>query len=243
MAKIYPESIVLDAYNFREMNSLNDTEPVNYKSLLLKLNVQTLYRPLSDSFSGMCLKRGDKKFILINSNHSRGRQHFTMAHEFYHLFIQEDFTPHCCNPGQASESPVERLADAFSSCFLMPEMGIKKMMPANELREKNVSIATLLKLEHYFSVSHLALLTRLKGLGLISASEYDHYSKIPIKRTASEYGYDLSLYEKGNEGVVIGDYGVRARGLFDKGKISESHYWELMEAIGVDLTAEINEQE
>ncbi len=56
MAKIYPESIVLDAYNFREMNSLNDTEPVNYKSLLLKLNVQTLYRPLSDSFSGMCLK-------------------------------------------------------------------------------------------------------------------------------------------------------------------------------------------
>jgi len=241
MGKMYPESIVLDAYNFREAYSLNNTEPINYKSLLLKLNVLTLYRPLSDNFSGMCLKSGEKRFILINSNHSRGRQHFTIAHEFYHLFIQKDFTPHCCNPGQASESPIEKLADAFSSCFLMPEIGIKKMIPANELEKKNISVATLLKLEHYFSVSHLALLTRLRGLGLISSSEYDSFSKIPIKKTALEYGYDLSLYEKGNEGVVIGDYGVRARDLFDKEKISESHYWELMKAIGVDLTAEINE--
>lgn len=241
MVKMYPEPIALNAHNFREMNSLNDTEPINCKTLLLKLNVLTLYRPLSDNFSGMCLKSNDKRFILVNSNHSRGRQHFTIAHEFYHLYFQEKFTPHCCNPGQASESPVEKLADAFSSCFLMPEMGIVKMIPVTELEKKCISVATLLKLENYFSVSHSALLTRLKGLGLISSAEYTQFLSIQIKKTALEHGYDLSLYEKGNEGVVIGDYGVMARGLFDKEKISESHYWELMAGIGVDLTAEINE--
>ena len=27
--------------------------------------------------------------MLINSNQPRGRQHFTIAHELYHLFIEE----------------------------------------------------------------------------------------------------------------------------------------------------------
>lgn len=35
---------------FRQMTGLSDSEAVNLKSLLFKLNVLTIYRPLSDDF-------------------------------------------------------------------------------------------------------------------------------------------------------------------------------------------------
>ena len=63
---------------FRADNGLSASEAINLKSLLLKLNVLTIFRPLSDNFSGMCLKDGSgHRFMLVNSSHSRGRQHFT----------------------------------------------------------------------------------------------------------------------------------------------------------------------
>ena len=50
---------------------------------------------------------------------------------------------------------------------------------------------------------------------------------IPVKESAMNYGYDKSLYESGNDGVFIGDFGEKARLLFETGKISEGHYTEM----------------
>ena len=44
-------------------------------------------------------------------------------------------------------------------------------------------------------------------------------------------GYDRSLYQSGNEGLIIGDFGAKARELYDKEKISEGHYMELLNMI------------
>ncbi len=82
---------------FRQMAGLSDAEAVNLKSLLLKLNVLTVYRPLSDNFSGMSLKSGDRRFMLINSNQPKCRQHFTIAHELYHLYVDPNPMPHNCS--------------------------------------------------------------------------------------------------------------------------------------------------
>lgn len=81
---------------FRQFAGLSDTEAVNLKSLLLKLNVLTLYRPLSESFSGMSLQGNGKRFMLINSSQPICRQHFTIAHELYQLFMEENPMPHKC---------------------------------------------------------------------------------------------------------------------------------------------------
>ncbi len=54
---------------------------------------------------------------------------------------------------------------------------------------------------------------------------------ISVKDSARAYGYDLSLYEPGNENLVIGDFGEKARILFESGKISEGHYYELLNMI------------
>lgn len=75
---------------FRQKIGLSDAEAVNLKSLLLKLGVLTIFRPLSEKFSGMSLKSpGGERFMLINCNQPRCRQHFTIAHELYHLFIEK----------------------------------------------------------------------------------------------------------------------------------------------------------
>nr|WP_302829320.1 ImmA/IrrE family metallo-endopeptidase [uncultured Bacteroides sp.] len=224
---------------FRMDNGLSATEPITLKSLLLKLNILAIFRPLSVNFSGMCLKDASGHcFMLINSNQSRGRQHFTMAHELYHLCIEKKPTPHKCNPGYASKNPVEQNADMFASSLLMPEVGLCQLIPENELSTKKVTIATILKLEHYFSVSRSALLYRLLNVGVISENTHAALSEVKVKYSARCFGYDTALYEPANEGLVIGDFGEKARLLFEQEKISEGHYLELLHKININGTEE-----
>lgn len=218
---------------FRQMTGLSDSEAVNLKSLLFKLNVLTIYRPMSDGFSGMSLKSGDKRFMLINSNHPKCRQHFTIAHELYHLYIDQNPKPHNCVV-EGKKSDVEQCADAFALIFLMPADGVRQMIPDYELMNSRVSLASVLRIGHYFSVSFSAVLNRLFDLKLITRADRDRFKEYPVKKTAREYGYDTSLYEPGNENLVIGDFGEKARRLFEEEKISEGHYMELLHKIGID---------
>lgn len=221
------------ASRFRQLAGLSDAEAVNIKSLLLKLNVLTVYRPLSDKFSGMSLKSGDRRFMLVNSNQPKCRQHFTIAHELYHLFVDPNPLPHNCS-ADGKKNETEQCADAFALMFLMPADGVRLMIPDNELMSGHVSLASVLRIEHYFSVSHAAALNRLFDLKLIDRNERDQYLQYPVKRTAWEYGYDTALYEPGNENLVIGSFGEKARKLFDEEKISEGHYMELLHKIGIN---------
>lgn len=236
MKKDVASMIEYRAFEFRRQNALDPVEPINMKQVLRKLNILTQYLPLSDNFSGMCLKTNEHKFILVNSGHPRGRQHFTIAHELYHLYVQEEYKVHACNPG-VNKEPQEQEADYFASVLLMPEMGIRNMIPEKELTGRKVSLSTILKLEQYFSVSRSAMLVRLRALSLLSADQYDSMKNIPVLRSAREYGYtDLALYRPGNDNLLIGDYGDKARRLFDSEKISEGHYLSLLSKIGIDLT-------
>ena len=221
------------ASRFRQFAGLSDSEAVNLRSLLLKLNVLTLFRPMSDSFSGMSLKGNGQLFMLINSNQPRCRQHFTIAHELYHLFIEDNPVPHRCQAG-GKKNESEQCADAFALMFLMPADGVRQMIPEDELKQGKVTLATALKLGQYFGTSHAAVLNRLSDLNLIGRNEREQLSGISVKRACREYGYDTSLYESGNEGRVIGDFGEKARKLFEADKISEGHYLELLHKIGID---------
>lgn len=232
--------IELKALEFRKRNGIEMDEPVNMKRLLLKLNILTVYHPLGDGFSGMCLKQDNDNFMLINSNQPRGRQHFTIGHELFHLFIQKEFKLHVCNPGFLKESQ-ETDADYFSSLLLMPEMGIKLMISEMEIQQKNVSTANVFRLEQLFGVSHLAMVNRLESLKMIDATQSEKLKALPVIHTAQLYGFDKSLYQPGNKGLVIGDYGTKAYMLFENDRISEGHYMELMQKIGIDPSAECNE--
>ncbi|WP_044211483.1 ImmA/IrrE family metallo-endopeptidase [Flammeovirga sp. OC4] len=224
------------AAEFREKWGLGTTEPIVLKSLLQKLNVITLFKPLSPNFSGMAIKAEENRFMLINANHSFGRQRFSICHELYHLFVQENFTPHQSSAGnEKSEDKEERNADLFASNLLLPKDGLIKHIPDEELLKKDkITLGTIISLEQYFGCSRAALLGRLKELKLVSK---DHVSKFyyNVKKSALEYGYSIKIYEPHLEETVIGDYGQKAKKLFDAEKISEGHYHSLMSAIGIDL--------
>ena len=225
------------ANKFRREYGIGNENAIDCEKLLRSLDVLTYFRPLNGEFSGMALKTKKRYFMLVNTKHSMGRQHFTVGHELYHLFIQKKFIFQMCNAGKFNKKDREEYnADIFSSYLLMPEAGIIKQIPEDELAwGGELSLATIVKLEQYFGVSRAALLLRLSKLKLIRP-DYSQYQR-DIKKSAVEHGYSTALYDSTDDmpPLVIGNYGSKAKELFDKDKISESHYHSLMFDIGIDL--------
>lgn len=233
------------AAQFRAQNGVGSNDPIRFKSLLLKLGVMVMFKPLSDKFSGMAIKNGDFRCMLINSNHRVSKQHFTIAHELYHLFIQTDFTSEVSNAGMFDKTDKnEYSADCFAAYLLMPEEAVISLIPPNELSKNKLTLATIVKIEQYFACSRMSVLFRLTEIGLI---DYDRYRafKVNVKQTAMLLGYSGDLYDPGNHNLVITNYGTKAKGLFDREIISESHFISLMGDIGIDITNIVsgNEQE
>jgi Zn-dependent peptidase ImmA (M78 family) len=234
-----------EAASFRSEQGLNGTDPIRLKSLLQKANVISVFAPLTENFSGMAIKaqqhNATHRFILINSNQSLGKQHFTICHELYHLFIQPSFTGQVCITGRFDKNADknEYYADIFASYLLLPNEGLLGLVPDDEISQKKISLKTILLIENIYSCSRRALLYRLRTLKLIS-SPHDEKFKVNIKKGALENGYSIALYEPGNNNLVIGDYGIIAKDLFDKEKISQSHYYALLTDLGID-TGKLNE--
>lgn len=180
---------------------------------------------------------------MVNSNHSIGKQHLTIAHELFHLFKQANFTSRFCRAGRFDRKGDinEYHADLFAAELLLPEEGIFKLIPDEEMVKDRIQLSTVIKLEQYFYSSRSALLYRLKTIGVISGDRYDEF-RLDIKRGAVNHGFDTKLYERGNEGVVIGKYGQIAKELYDNERISESFYTSLMMDIGKDVYVDLTDE-
>lgn len=226
----------IEAAEFRNIHGLGPKEAIRLDSLLMKLGVVSVFKPLSDNFSGMAIKAGDLRFMMINSNDSIGRQHFTLCHELYHLFVQEDFGSMVCETGRFDYKfdRIEFHADCFASNLLLPDDGIESMVPFSESRKDSIRLATLLKIEQYYSCSRLALLFKLLLKGYISREFLDKH-KANVQYNARQHGYTTRLYDQGNHELVIGSYGEKAKDLFEKGLISEAKYLSYMSEIGFKL--------
>ena len=235
------KNLELYAQDFRQRNGLSLSEPIKVKSLLQKLNVLTIYKPLSSRFSGMSIKieipEEIYRFILVNSDHPIGKQHFTVCHELYHLYFQKDFKAAISSTGKFDKkgNADEYSADIFASYLLLPESGIWEMIPESERTKNRLRIETTIAIEQYFGCSHSALLYRLLNIGLIDQEKKDELS-FNVMSNARKLGYNMSLYEKGNENEVVGNYGVLAHKAMEEGLVSESTYFTLLQDLGVDIS-------
>lgn len=232
MKKLPKEAIEQLAIKMRVDAGLNQTEPIHAKTLLRKLGVLTMYRPLSEKACGLSMRSADgkMKFMLINSRNSRGRQHFTICHELFHLYYDENPKPHVCGTPGLEKDPSEINANSFASALLLPQEGVLQEIPVGEIKGQCISMATMLRLEQLFEVSHQSLCYRLRHLKLITEAELQQQKENSqqIQTIATAYGYDTTLYKEGNAGLVIGDFGEKAKKLFDAERISEGHYVELL---------------
>jgi Zn-dependent peptidase ImmA (M78 family) len=210
-------------------------EPVSIHKALRTTGILCSFRPLDDDISGMAIKiqhEGEQqahRFMLINTNDIYCKQRFTACHEFYHLLYQQNFSKSVDDSKYSTtKEREERNANIFASFLLLPEAGLKMLAPVEEQRKDRITLGTILKLEQHFRCSRATLLYRLKDLGWISEELINSYIE-NVKRSASEYGYNTSLYESTGNTEVCGDYNIKARSLFDKGLISRSKYVSLID--------------
>lgn len=226
------------AIDFRLKNNEKKLTPVDCYKLLEKLDVLTVFLPggTESSISGMALKVGEHRFMMINSDMSLGRQHFTICHELYHLFEQEDFVSETCSADSFNKKDkTEYEADLFAMYLMLPEHSVLSRIPDDEFEKSKISIATLLTIERDLQCSHLALLYRLLHLKIINKESFDAFKNIKLTEEASALGFDTKLYVKGNEKRIIGNYQALAQQAFDDEKISESHYISLLQDIFIDV--------
>ena len=231
------------ANQLRSELGIHSTEPVSIHHLLRKKNILASFQPLSNGFEGMAVKLSGKGneakcFVLINTNSIYCRQRFTACHEAYHLLFQEDFTvSYDLDDLSSGRDGEEYKADFFARCLLLPADGLWQLIPDSEYKKDSVSLATILRIEQTYRCSRSCLLLQLKEMGVISEVSFDRYQHNVI-RSAAEYGFDISLYKPTQNKELVGDYNVKARKLYDEGKISQAKYFSLLYDMGIDLEKE-----
>ncbi len=92
--------------------------PANFAAVLGDHPIQVDFRDWPPEVSGVFVRCVLFPSIGVNQNHSKGRRHFTLWHEFYHYLVHHDQWNFYC-PWE--ESRRERECDIFAAHVLMPE--------------------------------------------------------------------------------------------------------------------------
>lgn len=155
----YNETIKV-AENYRE-KIIGKNEPITETFKLIEKLGFTLIRfpSKTDSLSGFHIKKGDMNFIYINTNHTLGRQFFSVWHEVYHAEIEG------CQSitylDQISNNESECKAECFAGIILMPENLVRSFIEKKDLRVENIGYEDIIRLQNYFRVSYTAIVKRL----------------------------------------------------------------------------------
>lgn len=190
----------------------------------------TVFYPLGEHISGICIRENDVRMIAVNSSMSYGRQRYTIAHEFYHLYYDEDAGFNVCSKSFEAKSTVEKCADQFASYFLAPYGSLRRQIADIRNKDRQISIEQVIRLEQYFGMSHQAMLWRLYSEGIISIAEMKTLSKHVIIN-AQRMGYDTRLYKPSAQGEskrTYGHYINQVERLADSGMISNGKREELL---------------
>lgn len=137
--------------------------PINLDIILNKYQISSYYIDFSDQNIAGALDRTER-CIYINSTDPKTRRTFTIAHELGHFFLHQNIDrdvlfrerPH--NGSRGHRDPIETEADLFAAQLLMPEATIRVFWSFAE---------SIQQLADIFSVSYIAMKTRLQYLGFI----------------------------------------------------------------------------
>ena len=166
-----------EANKLRARFGYSNREPIDIINLILSFPDYTLIKmPLSERISGMCVADEGAKYIVLNASMSPGRQHFTAAHELYHLEVEKDRAGKICHMGiNDSKNESEKQADKFASYFLMPYDGLEWYCEKFKINEWD-DIADIIYLSQFYQMSYMATLYRLEQEGRIDKARYKELS-------------------------------------------------------------------
>lgn len=148
----------LQAVRFRSLAEVASSAfPETAISSLPRMQVERISPAPSAGASQWSLGRW---VIVLNGTNTKGRQRFSLAHEFKHV-IDHPFVKLLYPPvGNVSERDRrEAVCDYFAACLLMPRVEVKKRWTGGE---QDVGL-----LARRFEVSRQAMSVRLRQLGLV----------------------------------------------------------------------------
>ncbi len=102
--------------------------------------------------------------ILLNSNNTRWRRNFDVAHELFHLLTWEIFHKSETSESIEADRYEEQLANCFASALLMPEEPLRLMLEKEKDEEEGIPFPALFDIARQFDVSVEALLWRIHSL-------------------------------------------------------------------------------
>lgn len=220
------------ASSIRRYLGEDELSPIDIFSLTQSIRALTfVFYPLGNNISGACFKNKLSSIIAINSDMSIGRQRYSLAHELYHFYFDQNDSTTVCSSKIGGENENEKKADQFASYFLMPSAALyDAIQKYKKGTNTQLSINEIIRLEQYFGVSHQAMLFRLQEEGEISSA---HASSMQagIISLATRLGFDISLYKPSPEEKkirVIGHYIYQAENLLHENVISNGKYEELL---------------
>lgn len=205
--------------------------PIDVFNLAFSIKKLTLvFYPMSRHLSGICIKGKGSNVIAINSSMTRGRQRFSLAHELFHLYFDEQSSVVCAQQiGMGNK--IEKKADQFASYFLAPPAALKEAIDEFKKGEKRpLGITDIVRLEQQFGVSRQAMLYRLIGDNELSLAEAETMRQNVI-RSALNLGFDNSLYKPTpvkEQYRTYGDFIQLVDKAFELGLISIGKYEELL---------------
>jgi len=220
------------AVSLRKQLGDDATSPIDIFALAYSIDyLSIVYYPMGEHLSGICVKDERSNVIAINSSMTLGRQRFSMAHELYHLFYDEDQLTAICAKKIGVGSDKENEADQFASYFLMPPDALSDMIKKiKKVPSDKLSIKHIVRIEQYFQTSRQAVLYRLVGEDELTLQEAESMRK-NVTLSAVNFGYDDTLYKPTSVEKQYGTYGYyiqQVEKVMERGLISSGKYEELL---------------
>lgn len=134
--------------------------PVRPECLAKEMGLTVVGAKLSEHLSGVLVPEIDGNrhlyMIVVNTQHPKERQRFSIAHELGHFCLHRDLQPAFLHHAK-HRNRLEREADKFAAELLMPEHDVR--IAATIFRDLDALV-------NLFAVSRLAMRRRLKELDI-----------------------------------------------------------------------------
>lgn len=181
-------SIERKAKDIRKLCSIDTLGIPNIFALCEERGVYVVRYPISDDgFWGAAIHREDDFIILSNSKTVLSREIFTVAHELGHIVLnhingERVISDYC----STSENEIEKEANYFAACLLMPKEKIDEYISTYEINTETIQLLEVAKMQSVFNVSFDSLILRLNELELISDNQYDYFKREKVNHQVNK---------------------------------------------------------
>jgi Zn-dependent peptidase ImmA (M78 family) len=174
------------AIDVRKRAAVSIDQPICVYDLVEGLQVEVKFLA-ANSLEGMYSKNSET--IILSAMRPSGRRAYTCAHELGHWYYRHgDCIDEACSlENFSSQSPNERLADAFAGFLLMPSWAIKEAFSKRGYSFATCTPKQIFALAGQFNVGYSSLVNHMhSGLQLLPGSRVPDLLKIQPKEIRKE---------------------------------------------------------